>query len=269
MNWYGKYKVATEEEPWNWGRFGRSLIGSLGFFGAVSALMLYFGMPKVDAEAAVRQQPQQVEQYLASMPQNILDQAAQQSLSLSQKPQVQEPQPQEQIDQEQPPQPQNNGLVSSENIRSQIEAHEGREPSAYLDSRGFATIGVGFNLKRPDARTLISQIGADYNSIMSGRQSLTDEQIDQLLDITLEEAIQIASQYIPDLESHPYQVQSVIIDMSFNLGPKINNFKTLQQAVLARDYQRAAERMTKTRWYNQVGDRSRNLVSQMEEASRL
>jgi GH24 family phage-related lysozyme (muramidase) len=50
-------------------------------------------------------------------------------------------------------------------------------PKVYLDSRGIKTIGHGFNLERTGARAAIKAVGADYDRILNGTDSLTDAQI--------------------------------------------------------------------------------------------
>jgi len=54
-----------------------------------------------------------------------------------------------------------------------ISTYEGNESCVYDDSEGIPTIGIGFNLQRSDAPSLIAGVGADYNSVLSGSQCLT------------------------------------------------------------------------------------------------
>lgn len=77
-----------------------------------------------------------------------------------------------------------------------ISKHEGRVPFVYDDhtgrawgpnSKGDPHIGIGFNLKRPDAAALLKQVGADHAKIMRGEQVLTDAQMDKLLGLTMKD----------------------------------------------------------------------------------
>ena len=53
--------------------------------------------------------------------------------------------------------------------------------------------------------------------------------------------------------------------MSFNLGlTRLSKFKKLKTALLQRDYNSAAKEMMDSRWYGQVGRRSRELVKTMK-----
>ncbi len=267
MLWYHQYKIAVGEAPFNWPVFGKNLLATLGFFGSVAALMLHFNMSRIEAEQAVNKQPQQVEQSLQAMPPQVIQQAIQMA---QQQPQQQlQPQVTQEIQQsQQSAQPTSFSLINPGTVKAQIEQHEGKVATAYKDSMGVLTIGVGFNLERDDARQLISQIGADYDKVLSQEQSLTDAQIDQLFNITLNEALQIAQKYIPNLGSHPTQAQKVIVDMAYNLGPnKLSQFNTLKQSIVYHNYNAAADAMTKSRWYQQVGRRGPALVNLMRQAA--
>ncbi len=52
--------------------------------------------------------------------------------------------------------------------------------------------------------------------------------------------------------------------MSFNLGPQISQFTKLREAIQNKDYQTAAKEMINSKWYNQVGRRSKELVEIMK-----
>jgi len=56
-----------------------------------------------------------------------------------------------------------------------VATYEGNESCVYDDSMGIPTIGIGFNLQRSDAPSLIAGVGADYNSVLSGSQCLTSD----------------------------------------------------------------------------------------------
>ena len=71
---------------------------------------------------------------------------------------------------------------------------------------------------------------------------------------------------MPNFNEHPAQVQSVLVNMAFNLGPnKLAGFKDFKEALLRKDYQSAANEMINSKWYNQVGLRSEELVDIMRD----
>jgi GH24 family phage-related lysozyme (muramidase) len=153
-------------------------------------------------------------------------------------------------------------------IKPMLIKHEGKRSKMYLDSKGIPTIGVGFNLKRPDAKSLLKSVGAEYSSVMNG-QELTEQQIDALLNITIKEAQQIAESNFSTFNEQPNDVKAVLVDMAFNLGPtRLAGFVKLKAAIDGKDYARAAQEMQNSQWYSQVGNRSKELVSIIKQHSR-
>lgn len=58
----------------------------------------------------------------------------------------------------------------------------------------------------------------------------------------------------------------VLIDMCFNLGlPRLLRFKKMLAAVVARDFNLAAEEMLSSVWAKQVGQRAQTLATMMRE----
>jgi lysozyme len=141
-------------------------------------------------------------------------------------------------------------------LRRFIETHEGRRVNAYVDSRGIPTIGVGFNLTRPDAKDKIAAVGLSYEAVCRGTVSLTDAQIDALLDLDIAAARAGARRCVQGFDTLPLQAQPVIIDMVFSLG--VGGFSTFREMIAAverRDWT-AAEEMRDSIWYHQVGRRA-------------
>jgi len=64
---------------------------------------------------------------------------------------------------------------SCDDIQTMIAESEGNESCVYNDSLGIPTIGIGFNLQRSDAPSLIASVGADYNSVLNGSQCLSSD----------------------------------------------------------------------------------------------
>jgi lysozyme len=160
-------------------------------------------------------------------------------------------------------QPSNN--FNYNEVAKMIERHEGKRNEVYLDTKGIPTIGIGFNLNRNDAKNKIESLGLNYNNVRNGSQSLTDQQIYSLFKDTLNEAINTAQSFVPNFNEHPANVQGVIINMAFNLGPnKLAGFKDFREALLNKDYSTAANEMIDSEWYGQVGDRSKELVDIMK-----
>ncbi len=148
-------------------------------------------------------------------------------------------------------------------LRARTERYEGRRATMYLCPAGKPTVGVGFNLRRADARKKLASIGADLDAVMAGRP-LTEPQIERLLDLCLEDAIAGASALVRRWPSLPVTVREVLVDLVFNMGSaKVAGFPAFLAAIEAGDWSKAADELVDSRWYRQVGRRSREIVAEL------
>lgn len=141
--------------------------------------------------------------------------------------------------------------------RALIERHEGRRVWVYLDSVQIPTVGVGFNLNRSDARAMLTQVGADYDRVRRGETPLTDEQVDKLLDECIEECAEDLGLLFANFDAMPELAQLVLLDLRFNLGPRIlRQFKLTLDAFKRGAWGEAAANLEPTKWAKQVGKRA-------------
>jgi len=63
---------------------------------------------------------------------------------------------------------------SCSGIEDMIAEAEGKRTCMHHDSLGIPTIGIGFNLKRSDAPSLINGVGANYNKVLAGSECLNN-----------------------------------------------------------------------------------------------
>lgn len=91
------------------------------------------------------------------------------------------------------------------------------------------TIGYGFNLNRPDARSTFQKLvpGLDFDKVKEGQQNITKQQAWTLLNHDIEERVALAQLRLgTDLyNSFPANVKSAIISAIYrgDLGPKTMN----------------------------------------------
>lgn len=142
-----------------------------------------------------------------------------------------------------------------------IKDHEGFRNFVYKDTVGKPTIGVGFNLTRPDARKLITQVGADFNKIVTGKEALSDQQVKDLYDICIKIAIKDAQNFMPELVNQPKNIKLAMVDMAFNLGyNRLSKFKNTKSLILAGKYNDAASEVLNSKWAGQVKRRAMNIA---------
>jgi lysozyme len=158
-------------------------------------------------------------------------------------------------------------LAGDPDIRTLIHVlsfNEGRKPARYDDHKGIATIGVGFNLERGDARAKIEALGLDYDAVLAGDKELSQAQIDELLESTMAQAIEDARGVIPGFNDLTTPRQIVLADMAFNLGRAgLSKFRKMIAAIAVEDWDEAAEQMIDSKWYREVGHRGPRNVSVM------
>lgn len=153
--------------------------------------------------------------------------------------------------------------MDMEALKRSLVRHEGRRSVVYVDSEGHPTIGVGFNLDRGDAKTLLAWVGADYAAVMAGAP-LTGDQIDRLLDRTAADAVQSLRANIPGFDELPDVVQLALSDMCFNLGwPRLRCFVRTLAAVVRQDWSAMADEMLDSLWAKQVGARAQELAAEV------
>jgi lysozyme len=134
--------------------------------------------------------------------------------------------------------------VNLDAFKVHLEWAEDRRSKPYHDSATppRLTIGVGRNLTD---------------------RGLRESEIDFLLANDMDEAIGEASQ-LPYWGSLNDARQLCVADMLFNLGRvRFGKFVRLNAALVAGDYETAADEMERSAWYAQVGRRAVRLVNAM------
>lgn len=157
------------------------------------------------------------------------------------------------------------GKCSCKDIQSMVAENEGSRSCVYKDSLGIPTIGIGFNLQRGDAKSILSGLGLDYNKVLSGKQCLSQAQITSVFNHDLAWAKAGAAKCIPSFKSLPGCIQNVMIDMTFNMGASsLCSWTTLKNDLAAKKYAAAASFIKGTLYCRQVGNRctrNTNIIS--------
>lgn len=161
-----------------------------------------------------------------------------------------------------------NTVLTFDNVLDFIKQHEGVKPHVYLDSKGIPTVGIGFNLLRPDAKSMISNLGLDYNKVLSGTQDLSNQQMHDLFNASLKIAYADAKKYIPSFDNLPRDIKLGVLDMSFNLGfNRLSKFIKTKEFIMKGDYKSAANELKNSKWATQVGKRANNIIKLFSSVS--
>lgn len=130
----------------------------------------------------------------------------------------------------------------------QLTRHEGFRRSAYQDSKGYWTIGIG---RMIDKR-------------LNG--GITEEEARYLLLNDLDRCAANLDSKLPWWKSLSDSRRYVLLNMCFNLGiSKLLGFKNTLAMIQRGDYKGAARGMLNSLWAKQVGDRAKELAKQMEQ----
>jgi hypothetical protein len=171
-------------------------------------------------------------------------------------------------------------------VEKRIAINEGRRNTVYNDTANppNPTVGIGFNLNRSDARDALAKIGAGYDAVRSGTTSLTDQQVDRLFAYSLAPVVDEARASLQPshFDSMSDARRFVICDLVFNLGSAgwlgfVNTRGIIDKACHAARtsdsagahvlFGQAADALTQSAWYNQVGDRAKRDVAMMRTSN--
>ena len=140
-----------------------------------------------------------------------------------------------------------------EQLRLELEEDEGIKYEIYNDHLGYPTFGVG-HLVRGDDPEFGMPVGTPID------KDRVAEAFEEDIETVLEDCCKLYS----DFDDLPEEVQRIVANMMFNLGyPRLSAFRGMKAGVEARDWDKAADEMVDSRWYNQVPNRAERLVNRM------
>lgn len=142
--------------------------------------------------------------------------------------------------------------AETDSIKTQLKTDEGYVDKIYLDSLGYRTFGIGHLVKESDPENKL-EVGT----------SIDKSRIDSAFIEDFNEAAATTKNIYPKCDTWPSAVKEVMVNMAFNLGGRLRQFKKLEQALNARDWNTAADEMMNSKWYGQVKTRGKRLVNKM------
>ena len=143
--------------------------------------------------------------------------------------------------------------MNLEQLREQLEIDEGCVYEIYNDHLGYPTFGIGHLVIESDPEN-----GQELGTPVS--ESRVIEAFEQDVQTVLSDCAIL----YPDFDELPEEAQQIIANMMFNMGrPRLSKFKGMKAGVDSRDWDRAADEMVDSSWYNQVTNRADRLVVRM------
>jgi lysozyme len=126
----------------------------------------------------------------------------------------------------------------------QLKVHEGFRSTAYKDTEGLLTIGIG---------RLIDEGGG-----------ITPEEAEFLLDNDIERCRAVLERNLHFYSKLSETRKIVLLDMYFNLGNRLFGFKKTLKFIEEGNFAKAAEEMLDSKWAGQVGERAQRLSEMMK-----
>ena len=143
--------------------------------------------------------------------------------------------------------------MNLEQLRKEIEADEGCRYDIYLDHLGYPTFGIGHLISKTDP-----EHGAEVGT------SVSEARVIQAFNTDMDIVLDDCNTLYENFETLPEEVQHIIANMMFNMGrPRLSKFKGMKAGVDAQDWNKAADEMVDSRWYQQVTNRAQRLVDRM------
>ena len=156
-------------------------------------------------------------------------------------------------------------------LEDQLILHEGLKLKVYRCPAGYWTVGVGRNLEgkpltKGEQEYILGCSGLEPEQVIAilKERGISKDEALFLLANDIEDAVKDLSNFDWFEDLDPVR-KKVVIDMRYNLGPtRFRQFKRMIAALARGDYKAAAAEMVDSRWYHEVGNRSKRLVRMME-----
>ena len=139
-----------------------------------------------------------------------------------------------------------------EQCKAEIKRHEGEVLKIYKDSLGYKTLGIG-HLCQPGDPEYDWEVGTKVS------QEVVDMYYEDDFNKHLAEAVHVfgTDEAFYNL---PENIQHVLVNMCFNLGgTRFSKFKNMLKACREHNWKEMSVQMQDSRWYGQVGRRSKEL----------
>jgi len=143
--------------------------------------------------------------------------------------------------------------MNKDQLREEIAEDEGCKFEIYLDHLGLPTYGIGH---------LVTENDPEYGEPVG---TLVDEErVRQVFNLDIAVTLDECRVLYENFDDLPEECQHILANMMFNMGrPRLSKFVGMKSGIYARDWNRAADEMVDSRWYDQVTNRAKRLVKRM------
>ena len=147
--------------------------------------------------------------------------------------------------------------MNRERLYEEIKADEGEILSIYKDHLGYETFGIGHLVTKEDP-----EYGKPLGTPVSA------ERVREVFEVDIEESIYYCEAQFAQWHNWPEEVQLIMVNMMFNMGPtRMAKFKNMQAALSIKNWNEAAAEGRDSLWYRQVTNRAERLMRRLEQVN--
>ena len=143
--------------------------------------------------------------------------------------------------------------MNKDKLREEIAEDEGCKFEIYLDHLGLPTYGIGH---------LVVENDPEHGQPVG--TPVDEERVRQVFNLDIAVTLDECRVLYENFDDLPEECQYILANMMFNMGrPRLSKFVGMKSGIYARDWNRAADEMVDSRWYDQVTNRAKRLVARM------
>lgn len=143
--------------------------------------------------------------------------------------------------------------MNRERMQAQLVLHEGLRTKSYLDTEGYWTVGVGYNVSTRGVEFLHFATGRRFPAAASAIR-MTEAEAMQVLDCDITRVENCLFNTWPYYTKLSPIRQRVALDLAFNLGHKAEHFVNTIAAAEREDWLGVAKHLYASKWAHQVDD---------------
>jgi lysozyme len=137
-------------------------------------------------------------------------------------------------------------------LQNELADDEGIKYELYLCSESHLTGGIGH---------LITEWDKDYYDKPVGTP-IPNEQVNEWFERDIETTINDCKLLFSQFDNLPEDIQHVLANMCFQLGrPRLSKFKKMIAAVEDMNWEKMADEMENSRWFQQTKNRAKRLIA--------
>lgn len=141
-------------------------------------------------------------------------------------------------------------MVNRDRMVEQLILHEGLKLKPYIDTEGFTTVLVGFNVSARGWGELSRMLGRAVDA----HSTFTREDAIKVLRLDIDRFEKATIVHFPEYKKLSEVRQRVVLDLVFNMGFKAQSFVNTKAAIVQGNWSKAAQHLYRSKWAHQVDD---------------